>query len=111
MSNGSPTTIRIIRAGSGEVRAVPSPAVLVRGQEFLIKNWTDCPASVDFTDVPVDPTKSPIDPNGEGRFVVKENAPYRYYEYSVSLTCADRAGKEVLQYAEGGSRPGLIIDR
>jgi hypothetical protein len=109
VSNGSPT-IRIIRAGNGQVRAVPSPAQLARKQEFVVKNWTDCPASADFTGVPVDPTTSPIEPDGEARFVVKDGAAYGYYEYSVSLTCTGKIGT-VVQYAEGGSRPGLIIDR
>jgi hypothetical protein len=111
MTNEEPTAIRIIRAGNGQVRAVPSPAQLLRKQEFLMKNWTDCPANADFTDVPVDPTKKSIDPGGEARFVVKEDAPYGYYEYDVTLACSDRNGKPVEQYVEGGSRPGLIIDR
>lgn len=110
MTNGNPTTIRIIRAGNGQVRAVPSPAQLTRMQEFFMKNWTECPATADFTGVPVDPTTQRIDPDGEARFVVEENAPYGFYEYSVSLTCTGKTGT-VVQYAEGGSRPGLIIDR
>jgi hypothetical protein len=111
MTNGNPTAIRIIRAGNGQVRAVPSPAPLARKQEFVVKNWTDCPANADFTGVPVDPTTSRIDPGGEARFDVKDDAAYGYYEYDVTLACSDKNGKPVEQYVEGGSRPGLIIDR
>jgi hypothetical protein len=109
MSNGNNPTIRIIRAGNGQVRAVPSPAPLESGDDFWIKNWTDCPATVDFTGVPVDPMRASIDPRAAAKFKVRMEAA-GYYEYNVTLVCTGKDNKKIEQYAEGGSRPGLIID-
>lgn len=110
MSTLKPDTIRIIRGGNGKARAVPSPKELTPGEEFTVKNWTECDAAVDFSGVPVDPDAKQIGPNGAGSFKVTGEAPTGYYEYQVTLKC--RTDSRVLeQYVEGGSRPGLIIDR
>ena len=110
MTTLKPDTIRIIRSGNGKARAVPSPKELSPGETFNVKNWTHCKASVDFAKVPVAPAKCEIEPRETAVFTVDGGADPDYYEYEVTLACSVD-GRDVEQYVEGGSRPGLIIDR
>lgn len=103
-----PQIVRVVRKGNGGASVVPSPIVLRSGEVFVIRNMVvACPASVDFAGVPVDPQKDTIAPSGQRQFTVRSGADPGYYEYDVVLSC-ERDG--TILRAEGGSRPGAIID-
>ena len=110
MSMGNSPTIRILRTGNGKTIAHPSPALLRRGDTFVMKNWTEYPAEVSFAEAPITPKATTIGPKpGQETFTVDANAPFEYYEYDITLLCT-YGDRRVRQYVEGGSRPGVIID-
>ena len=108
VSTNTPT-VRILQIGNGKVVVVPSPIELHREQTVVMKNWTECRADVDFGRAPIQPGTASIPPNGQQRFEVKPDAPYGYYEYDVGLLCVVGARERKL-YAEGNSKPSVIVD-
>jgi len=114
-TTGQPTTIRIYRAGNGKATVQPSPQPLQPGEEFWLKNFTECEADVDFAGgAQITPPKGAIPPAKNGKpgkkgFEVDSKAPFGYYEYDITLVCT-RGQRRVTQYVEGGSKPGVIID-
>lgn len=99
----TPTKIWILRKGNGQLRAHPSPVVLSSDEIFAIRNLTSAAATVSFPSSIVAKgagvTMSPGGISGDLR-VVRQDKP-TYFEYEVTV------GSE---YAEGGSKPGGIVD-
>jgi hypothetical protein len=101
--NGTPTKAWIFRKGNGQLRVHPSPVILNSGETFTMGNLSGALASVTF------PENTVVGPDGvqvriadkyspDLRVVAKEPI---YFEYDVV------AGG---QYADGGSKPGGIVD-
>lgn len=101
MSDAAARRIWIFRKGNGQVRVHPSPAQLFSNQDVTIRNLTDQAALVMFPGGELGPERMSI-PRGEARpFKVTAKGPL-YFEYDVTL--------ENGQYADGGSKPGGIVD-
>jgi hypothetical protein len=95
-----PIRIRIIRKGNGLVQVLPYPAILASGETFRIVNASGEDARIVFTSKLIEPVKSTI---RAGRFAsYKAGAGPAYVEFDVVLGGG--------HCAEGGSRPGAIID-
>ena len=97
----------IFRKGNGQVRVHPSPVVLKPNGTLTFVNLTRETASVIVRNDGIAPPEG----NRDGVPVApgKPSAPFgvvgtalAYFEYEVILASGD--------YAEGGSRPGAIID-
>ena len=101
MSSAQPTRIWIVRKGNGKVAVHPSPANLSHGGSFTIRNLTGHVATVNFGDKGIDPSEARIAVGQPALFTVAAAAP-PYFEYDVTLDNGD--------YAEGGSKPGGIVD-
>lgn len=102
MSNAHPTRIWIVRKGNGKVEVHPSPAHLSHGGSFTIRNLTRNVATVNFPGKEIDPDTARIAAGQPSApFTVGAAAP-PYFEYDVTLDNGD--------YAEGGSKPGGIVD-
>jgi len=115
MTDVEPTTkIWIIRRGSGKRQVHPSPIRVRPGEPIRIKNWTLQTATVGLLPalytVPGDARGrlfEPIDPKDPFTIVpggyadVTLTAP-GFYEYDVTFP-----GQ---RYAEGNSKPGVIVD-
>lgn len=105
MNSGAPTKVWIFRKGNGQVKAHPSPVVLRAGEAFRIRNVTAAAATATFAAGTIDakePTRVPIPP-GDTSPDLKVIAPAGvYFEYDVVLASGE--------YAEGGSKPGGIVD-
>jgi len=103
VNNTASTRIWILRRGNGKVQVHPSPVNLRSGEEFTIRNLTETEVEVAFGTSSIHSDGAPI-PAREtsGIFTVVASAP-RYFEYDVTLPALN-------QYAEGGSKPGVIID-
>lgn len=106
MSNGAPPPIKvwIFRKQNGQLRVDPSPVILAQSERFRIANVAEAEASVQIDQSIV---KGPARiPNGgtegckELVFEVVAKGP-RYFEYEVTVDG---------DYADGGSKPGGIID-
>jgi hypothetical protein len=96
------TKIWIFRKGNGQWRVHPSPVKLRHDEEFVIQNLTDSDATVTFGAAFVYPDAGRIPEHGKsGTFKVVGRAPV-YFEYDVGFPGGE--------YAEGGSKPGAIID-
>lgn len=103
MTEGRTITLWIIRRGNGKAQVHPSPVHACPGDTLRIKNWTEAPATVGFPD-PIAPVKgNVIDPHGEADFQVAGSARPRFLEYDVFFGDPSR-------YAEGNSKPGVIVD-
>ena len=100
MSGMPVTRIWIIRRGNGKLQVAPSPAHLA--PEFTIRNLADADAEVVFDPKYVSPPRATIGPGAVQAFGVIAAGP-AFFEYDVTLP---RSG----QYAEGGSKPGGIVD-
>jgi hypothetical protein len=103
MMNSVPTKIWIVRRGNGKAEIHPSPVVLRPDETFGIRNLTNDDADVKFPSGTIDPESSksvPEKPSVTYRVATKG---YRFFEYDVTLP-------KVGQQAEGGSKPGVIID-
>ena len=74
----------------------------VPGEEFGIRNLTDEDVTVVFPGGPIDLKLRTIPRGGTAPAKVLVASP-RFFEYDVTLL---RSGN----YAEGGSKPGVIID-
>jgi hypothetical protein len=109
--SGETFTVWILRRGSGRRQVHPSPLRVRQGDTIRVKNWTPRAARVSFKPAlyplqqklrtPVSPVKATI-PTGRSRdFTVV--VPLGFFEYEVTF------GSELL-YAEGGSKPGVIVD-
>jgi hypothetical protein len=100
----------IVRRGSGKAQVHPSPLRARPGDRILLKNWTRDAAIVGpLTQLYVAPEKSAvrtaatpvtIDPGAQATFPVGSDAGF--FEYDVTF------GHGL--YAEGGSKPGVIVD-
>lgn len=114
MSDVPTTKIWIVRRGNGKAQVHPSPAVLKPGGSFGIHNLTREEVFVAFPPDTIEPDgEMPVASKGPGPFnsippggiavyhVVARTA--QFFEYKVTLPAVD-------QYAEGGSKPGVIID-
>lgn len=105
MANDVPTKVWIVRKGNGQVRVHPSPVQLHRGETFRIHNLTDVNTTAVF------PSGTVVGPAGgqvpTGRMSVSPDLQVvaerpLFFEYDVLL--------EGGGYAEGGSKPGGIVD-
>ena len=124
--NANPSRIWIVRRGNGKAEVSPSPVVLRPGERFAVFNATEAPATVTFPPGRVDPPSAPVAPgtatdftlssdtvaarlrhaeaekaSGKGSRAVTVFGPW-FFEYEVELDSG--------HYAEGGSRPGVIVD-
>jgi len=106
VGNDAPTKVWIVRKGNGQVRVHPSPVQLRRGETFRINNLTDVNTTAIF------PRGTVVGPAGVMEVIttrmslspdlqVVADRPL-FFEYDVLL---DGGG-----YAEGGSKPGGIVD-
>lgn len=103
MSNGAPTKIWICRKGNGLVNVHPSPVVLRVGEVFRIRNVTAAAVTATFPAGTIE-EKAPVRvPQGgwspDIRVIAQAGI---YFEYDVVLASGE--------YAEGGSKPGGIVD-
>ena len=99
-SNTPQVRIRIIRKGNGLVQVLPYPAILRSGETFLIANASGEDAEIEFNSDLIQPKTCAI-PRGKAEPFTAGKGP-AYVEFDVELGGRD--------YAEGGSRPGAIID-
>jgi hypothetical protein len=99
----TPTKIWILRKGNGQLRAHPSPVVLSSGGTFTIRNLTSADATASFPSSIVAQGAKVSVPAGStsGNLQVLPQRTPTYFEYDVTI------GSE---YAEGGSKPGGIVD-
>lgn len=95
-----PRQIWIFRKGNGLVAVHPSPAVLKGNQEFRIVNTTGENAEVSFLSDLITPKQQTIRPQSPATFAAGPGP--NYVEYDVRLASG--------HLAEGGSKPGAIID-
>lgn len=103
MDAGAPTKIWIFRKGNGQVRAHPSPVVFRAGESFRIRNVTSAQAVATFAPGTIEKEPRVPIPPGETSPDLKVIAPAGvYFEYDVVLASGE--------YAEGGSKPGGIVD-
>jgi hypothetical protein len=98
-----PTKIWIVRRGNGKAEVHPSPVVLRPGEGFGIRNLTQDDADVVFPPRTIGPEKTCIPARQGSSYRVAPDEGYRFFEYDVTLP-------KVNQQAEGGSKPGVIID-
>jgi hypothetical protein len=97
----------IFRKGSGQLKVHPSPVILGRGDNLVLVNLTGQAGTATF-DTTVDgcsggkkqETLDP-DPTKPTTVTIAGSPPFRYFEYDVVI-----GGN----YAEGGSKPGGIVD-
>jgi hypothetical protein len=117
MTDVEPTMkIWIIRRGSGKRQVHPSPIRVMPGEPIRIKNWTSQTATVRFQPALYTPgakglrgkakqtlvrPKSTLQIRPGGYADVTLTAP-GFYEYDVTFP-----GQ---RYAEGNSKPGVIVD-
>jgi len=105
VSNGAPTKIWIFRKGNGLVKVHPSPVVLRVGETFRIRNVNAAAATATFPAGTIDekePVRVQIPQGGTSpdlRVIARAGT---YFEYAVVLASGE--------YAEGGSKPGGIVD-
>ena len=102
MNTTPPIRIWIVRRGNGRAQVTPSPVHVAPGESFSIRNLTLEEARIAFPPDTIDLKAHAIAPGGAAPAKVLAGAP-RFFEYDVILT---RSG----DYAEGGSKPGVIID-
>jgi hypothetical protein len=100
----APTKIWIVRKGNGMVKVHPSPVVLRTGETFTIRNVTAAAATATFPAGTIDerPAKVEIpqgDTSADLRVIARAGS---YFEYDLMLATGE--------YAEGGSKPGGIVD-
>ena len=101
MTNAEPSIkVRIIRKGNGLVQVLPYPVVLASGEKFRIVNYSGEKADITFFSHLITPEKSSLNARTSGDYQAG-NGP-AYVEFEVTLTNG--------HCAEGGSRPGAIID-
>jgi hypothetical protein len=98
--NAPQVKIRIIRKGNGLVQVLPYPAILSSGETFLITNASGEDAVIEFNSNLIKPKRCTIR-GGQAKPFTAGKGP-AYVEFDVEL-----GGRH---YAEGGSRPGAIID-
>lgn len=101
MSDAAARRIWIFRKRNGQVRVHPSPAQLFSNQDVTIRNLTDQEAIVVFAGKELGPDRMSIPPREARPFKVTARGPL-YFEYDVTLANGE--------YAEGGSKPGGIVD-
>jgi len=101
--NSVPTKIWIVRRGNGKAEVHPSPVVLRPDETFGIRNLTQDDADVTFPSGTIDPQKTCVLAQQSLPYHVVPKAGYQFFEYDVTLP-------KVRQQAEGGSKPGVIID-
>jgi len=100
MANSASTKVWIFRKGNGQLKAHPSPVLLRRGETFTIRNFTDTVAHATFPPESIDNGSVEI-AAGALSVDLELGQKQGYFEYDVAI------GN---QYADGGSKPGGIID-
>ncbi len=112
MAEAEPVThvVWIVRRGSGKAQVHPSPLHARPGDTILVKNWTNDEAGVGpLTPLYVPPEKRPlhasaatitIPPGDQRPFPV--GAGQGFFEFDVTFPGG--------RYAEGNSKPGVIVD-
>jgi hypothetical protein len=93
----------IVRRGTGKAEVFPPTQVLGRDETFVVQNLTKDAALVSFGPGVLVPRARRIGPGRRGSFQVDPRAVAGFYEYDVTLPA-------LKQYAEGGSKPSVIID-
>lgn len=93
--------IWIFRKGNGQAVVSPSPAILKAGGEVWVVNKTGNEANVVFSDEFMAPGTLCVPPGRSSS--ARAKGVSGYFEYDVYFD--SRAN-----YAEGGSRPGVIIE-
>jgi hypothetical protein len=103
MGNATPVRICIFRKGSGQLRVHPSPVLLTSGESFRIRNLAAAEATARFPPEIVEEGERVSIPSGETSrdLRVRPQRTPTYFEYDVTI------GND---YAEGGSKPGGIVD-
>ena len=102
MTSIAPVKIWIFRKGNGQLRVHPSPVVLSRGEVFRIKNLATADATASFpADIVEDAARVGIAAGGASQDLRVVAARSVYFEYDVTV------GGD---YADGGSKPGGIVD-
>ncbi len=112
MAEAEPVThvVWIVRRGSGKAQVHPSPLHIRPGERIIVKNWTNEEATVG----PLTPLYPPPDkgsrqasvapiaipPGGQLPFLV--GAGEGFFEFDVTFPGG--------RYAEGNSKPGVIVD-
>jgi len=104
-----PTLIWIIRKNNGQLRVHPSPVVIDKTKQFKIQNLTPDDAQIDF------PPNTVQDPGNNNSTCVVVAANRSSGALAVHGSCASQFYFEYAvtaggHYAEGGSKPGGIID-
>lgn len=102
MSTDAPTKIWLFRKGNGQVRVHPSPVVLNQDKPFRIRNVSAVAATATFPAGTIAENEPVCIRGGETSPALLVTAPAGYFEYTVVL--------ESGEYAEGGSKPGGIVD-
>jgi hypothetical protein len=99
----APTKIWILRKGNGQLRVHPSPVLLSSGETFVIRNLCGADAVASFpSNIVAGGEKVGIPAGGcSPGLGVPPQRTSTYFEYDVTV------GNE---YAEGGSKPGGIVD-
>jgi len=98
------TMIWIYRRGNGQARVHPSPAHLAAQGRVTYRNLTRSAAEVVF-DAATQWKPVPVPAGGDASTSVPAGV-VGYLEYDVALDCDE----ERRDYAEGGSRPAIIVD-
>jgi hypothetical protein len=95
--------IWILRKGNGQAFVSPSPALLKEGCYVTVLNKTTDTASVSFPSGVIRPRAFSIRPGSSKKVEVLDTSGY--FEYDVSFKRANPPF-----YAEGGSKPGVIVE-
>jgi hypothetical protein len=103
VGNRVPETVWIFRKGNGQLRVHPSPVVLKQDEAFTIANLAEADATVTFDAKDVRPAQDTIKSGGVGfgKTFTAIAPKGTYFEYTVTVNG---------QYADGGSKPGGIVD-
>jgi hypothetical protein len=110
MSNGAGSTRRVffVRKGSGGAYVEPPRVIVPQGGRLEFRNYTACPAHVSVAPGGTKPQE--FDVPEDGRVVGVDVGGSGYYEYRVKLICKGLSERFAVQYAEGESDPGIIVD-
>jgi hypothetical protein len=102
MATTPPIRIWIIRRGNGRREVTPSPVRLDLGERFSIRNLAREDATITFPEGAIDLTAPVVRPGGTVEGTVRATPPV-FFEYDVTFGRSN-------EYAEGGSKPGIIVD-
>lgn len=98
----------IFRKRNGQLHVNPSPVVLAKGDDLVLVNLTGMPGNATFDETVLGCTggkrveRIDSSPTSPTTVKISPTPPYRYFEYDVVFDNGE--------YAEGGSKPGGIVD-